>query len=95
MLTVNEYFDGKVKSIALKTKTLPATVGVMAEGEYRFGTGAAETMHIISGEVSVRLPDESEWQTFIDGQVFDVKGQSSFEVKAVVDTAYFCQYWPE
>ena len=34
MFEVNEYFDGKVKSIAFKTETLPATAGVMAQGEY-------------------------------------------------------------
>jgi len=38
MLDVNEYFDGKVKSIAFQTATLPATVGVMQAGEYEFNT---------------------------------------------------------
>ena len=38
MLKVNEYFDGKVKSIALKSGALPETVGVMDQGEYEFGT---------------------------------------------------------
>jgi len=42
MLTVNEYFDGKVKSIAFSTTTLPATVGVMAVGEYTFSTSQKE-----------------------------------------------------
>jgi len=35
MLKVNEYFDGKVKSIAFETATLPATVGVMVPGGIR------------------------------------------------------------
>lgn len=30
MLKVNEYFDGKAKSIAFQTSTLPATVGVIS-----------------------------------------------------------------
>jgi len=34
MLDVNEYFDGKVKSIGFQTETLRATVGVMAPGNY-------------------------------------------------------------
>ena len=29
MFEVNEYFEGKVKSIAFDTDTLPATIGVM------------------------------------------------------------------
>lgn len=95
MLSVNEYFDGKVKSIGLETRTLPATIGVMARGEYTFGTSNKETMHIVSGELNVQLPGEDHWQTFIDGQVFEVAADASFKVQAVVDTAYFCQYWPK
>lgn len=95
MLEVNEYFNGNVKSIALNTRTLPATVGVMAKGDYTFGTSAKETMHVVSGELCVQFPGEQSWQTFTDGQVFEVEGNSSFNVKAMVDTAYFCQYWPE
>ena len=38
MFKVNEYFDGKVKSIGFKTSEAPATVGVMAPWHYEFGT---------------------------------------------------------
>ena len=38
MLKTNEYFDGNVVSIAFQSETLPATVGVMAVGEYEFDT---------------------------------------------------------
>lgn len=38
MFKVNEYFDGNVASIAFATPEGPATVGVMAVGEYEFGT---------------------------------------------------------
>ncbi len=38
MIEVNEYFDGKVKSLSLHTDALPATVGVMQAGEYTFNT---------------------------------------------------------
>ncbi len=42
MLQSNEYFDGKVKSIGFtSSSTGRASVGVMAEGEYTFGYGAA------------------------------------------------------
>lgn len=95
MLQVNEYFDGNVKSIALQTRTLPATIGVMSKGEYTFGTSVKETMQVVNGELCVQLPGEQNWQTFTDGQVFEVEGNASFNVKVMVDTAYFCQYWPK
>ena len=47
MFKSNEYFDGKVKSIAFQGKDKPATVGVMAAGEYVFNTAEKEKMTII------------------------------------------------
>ena len=93
MLKVNEYFDGAVKSIALQTSTLPATVGVMAKGEYTFGTDCKEVMTVVCGELSIRQPGEEQWQTYEDGQTFEVEANVKFEVKALVDTAYLCKYW--
>jgi hypothetical protein len=46
VLDVSEYFDGNVKSIGFQTETLRATVGVMAPGEYEFGTSQHETMAV-------------------------------------------------
>ena len=49
MLQSNEYFDGKVKSIGFtSSSTGSASVGVMAEGEYTFGTAQPEEMTVIN-----------------------------------------------
>jgi Uncharacterized protein conserved in bacteria len=92
MLDVNEYFDGKVKSIAFQSNTLPATVGVMAAGDYTFGTDCKEIMTVVNGELVVKLPGKDTWQTFISGQTFEVEANQSFDLKVTVDTAYLCQY---
>ena len=91
-LDVNEYFDGKVKSIALQTESLPATVGVMAPGEYTFGTSQDEVMTVVSGALTVKLPGAEEWQTFGQGESFSVDANASFDLKVAIDTAYFCTY---
>ncbi len=64
MLETNEYFDGNVKSIGFKTATLPATVGVMEIGEYEFATSQKKTMTVVSGALTVMLPNASDWKTF-------------------------------
>ncbi|OUS25551.1 hypothetical protein A9Q99_21065 [Gammaproteobacteria bacterium 45_16_T64] len=92
MLTTNEYFDGKVKSIALKNNELPATVGVMDIGEYTFGTSEKETMTVVSGELIVKLPDTEEWKSFTDGDAFIVEANKSFDLKVNAQTAYLCVY---
>ena len=71
MLKVNEYFDGKAKSISFQTSTLPATVGVISPGEYEFGTSKKETMTVISGALTVLLPGMEEWMTYGAGESFD------------------------
>src|SRR5690606_528450 len=92
MLKVNEYFDGKVKSIAIQTATLPATVGAMEAGEYEFGTSQKEVMTVVSGSMDVLLPGSADWQTFAQGQSFEVAANVKFKVKMATQTAYFCTY---
>jgi len=92
MLNVNEYFEGKVKSIGLKTATLPATVGVMAPGEYTFGTSQKEYMTVVCGELVVKLPNTNEFVSFKDGETFIVEANQSFDLKVAIDTAYLCKY---
>ena len=92
MLKVNQYFDGKVASIALQTATLPATVGVMQPGEYTFGTSQFETMTVISGAISALLPNATEWQTFKPFEQFTIDANQKFKVKIDVETAYLCTY---
>ncbi len=92
MLDVNEYFDGKVKSIAFQNDTLPATIGVMAPGDYTFGTSQKETMTVVSGELLVKLPGSEQFESFKDGQQFVVAANQSFDLQVPVATAYLCHY---
>jgi len=92
MLDTNEYFDGNVKSIGFKTATLPATVGVMEIGEYEFGTSEKETITVVSGALTVMLPNASEWHTFKQGDNFIVAANENFQLKVDVATAYLCTY---
>ncbi|WP_053981243.1 pyrimidine/purine nucleoside phosphorylase [Marinagarivorans algicola] len=92
MITINEYFDGQVKSMAINSGVLPATIGVMLAGDYTFGTDKREVMTVVQGELIVKLPGENIKQTFKNGQVFEVPANSKFDVTVVIDTAYLCQY---
>ncbi|MEV6245948.1 pyrimidine/purine nucleoside phosphorylase [Streptomyces sp. NPDC051742] len=92
MFKVNEYFDGTVKSIAFEGSEGPATVGVMAVGEYEFGTAQREIMHVVSGALTVKLPGSDAWEEFGAGTRFDVPADSKFQLKVAVETAYLCEY---
>lgn len=92
MFKTNEYFDGKVKSIAFETAEGPATLGVMAAGEYEFGTSSVEFMTVISGKMLVQQPNENEWKSYSEFDTFKVEKNVKFKVKMEGDTAYRCLY---
>jgi len=92
MFKVNEYFDGNVKSIAFENEDGPATIGVMAPGDYEFGTSTVEYMTVISGMLTVLLPGESGWKDYKEGETFIVEKDSTFKLKVRKQTAYRCIY---
>ncbi len=92
MIKHNSYFDNAVQSLGFATEQQPASVGVMAPGDYQFGTEAAERMEVLSGALTVKLPGSDDWQTFAAGQGFDVPGNSKFDLQVTVNTAYLCLY---
>ena len=93
MLTVNEYFNGKVKSIRFKNaNTGDSSIGVMMPGEYIFSTNKPEEIMIISGSFKVLLPSAKDWQILEAGQIFHVQGKNEFSVEVVEPTAYICLY---
>ncbi|MDX1320759.1 MAG: pyrimidine/purine nucleoside phosphorylase [Oceanospirillum sp.] len=92
MLEVNSYFDDQVKSIALDNKQGQLTVGVMNVGDYTFGTSQHETMTVVSGALTVKLPGSEEWITYAAGERFEIDANQSFDVKVAEQTAYLCQY---
>lgn len=92
MFKTNEYFDGKVKSIALNSNEGDATIGVMAAGEYEFGTTTVEVMTVLSGELQVQLPGEKIWKSYCKFESFTVEKGVVFKAKTVEDTPYLCVY---
>jgi len=92
MLTVNEYFDGAVKSIGFDGVSGKASSGVMQIGEYTFGTSAAEVMKVVYGEMRVLLPGSESWRTVLAGEEFEVQANSSFDAKVTQVSAYLCFY---
>ena len=92
MFKTNEYFDGKVKSIAFATAECPATLGVMAAGDYEFGTSTVEYMTVVSGTMTVLLPGEAEWKIYSPFSTFIVPKNTKFSIRTSSDTAYLCLY---
>jgi purine/pyrimidine-nucleoside phosphorylase len=92
MLKHNSYFEGKVQSVGFERFGRRMTAGVIAPGEFHFGTDAPERMTVVSGELFARLPDGGDWRSFPAGTVFEVPGKSGFDVRASQPAAYLCEF---
>ena len=88
----NTYFDGQVQSIGYERNGRRATAGVIAPGEYHFGTDAAERMTVISGELSVRRDGTTGFTVYPAGTAFEVAAKSGFDVRATEASAYLCEF---
>ncbi|HDL85537.1 MAG TPA: pyrimidine/purine nucleoside phosphorylase [Candidatus Acetothermia bacterium] len=92
MFRTNEYFDGKVKSIAFEDENGRATVGVVAAGEYEFATSTVEIMTVTSGKLTVRLPGSDDWKDYVPHDTFTVEANKKFQLKVQQDSSYICLY---
>lgn len=87
------YFDGNVTSrTILFADGSKKTLGIMMPGEYQFGTDVAENMEMLTGDVEVLLPGESEWRLIPNGSSFDVPANSKFGIKVKSIADYCCTY---
>ncbi|MCF7858166.1 MAG: pyrimidine/purine nucleoside phosphorylase [Candidatus Cloacimonetes bacterium] len=93
MFTINDYFDGKVKSISFKDEKSEATLGVMAKGVYEFKTSKKEVMTVISGKLNVQLPGCESWKEFERYDSFTINADSTFKVKTIGESSYICRYY--
>ena len=49
-------------------------------------------MKVMEGEMTVKLPGSSDWQSFKTGTEFTIDANLSFDVKIETPTAYLCFY---
>jgi uncharacterized protein YaiE (UPF0345 family) len=92
MLKHNTYFDGRVQSVGFERHGRKQTVGVIAPGDYHFGTEGAERMTVVSGELHAKLQGGDTWVVYPAGTSFEIPGKSGFDVKAVTACAYWCEF---
>lgn len=92
----NVYFEGRVTS---RTVWFPdgskKTLGIALPGEYEFATALKEEMEILSGQLEIRLPGETAWQTVTAPAVFSVPAHAKFGMRVQTVVDYCCSYLAE
>ncbi len=90
VLKHNAYFEGQVQSIGFERNGRRMTAGVIAPGEFHFGTDAPERMTVVSGELEAKVHDA--WRVYPAGTSFEVPAKSGFDVRARHPAAYLCEF---
>ena len=90
----NIYFEGNVisRNIFLKDGSRK-TLGVMLPGNYEFSTETREMTEIMSGKLNLKLQNDEDWKSIIDGMDFNIPKNSSFKVEVLELVNYTCSYF--
>ena len=91
MINVNEYFDGRIKSLGFEIKGIPYTTGVILPGEYAIDTEKEEHITVTLGGFEIRPPG-SDWKTVKIGDTVVIQANSTFDVKISETASYICMY---
>jgi len=91
MIKLNEYFDGKVKSLGFELDGIPYTVGVILAGDYTFSTEKNEHIQVVAGEIEIKPPGNA-WKKIKKGEAAVIPAKSSFDLKLKKPAAYICAY---
>ena len=91
MIKVNEYFEGKIKSLGFELHGTQYTVGVILPGDYSIDTEKEEHITLTVGEFEIRPPD-SDWKTAQIGDTIVIPANSTFDVKVSEPVSYICMY---
>jgi uncharacterized protein YaiE (UPF0345 family) len=91
MITVNEYFEGKIKSLGFELHGTQYTAGVILPGDYSIDTEKEEHITVTVGEFEIRPPD-SDWKTAQIGDTTVIPANTTFDVRVSEPVSYICVY---
>ena len=91
MITVNEYLEGKVKSLGFELEGTRYTAGVLMPGEYSFDTEEQEHITVTVGEFEIRPPG-ANWKTVTTGDAIVIQANSAFDLRVKKPASYICVY---
>jgi uncharacterized protein YaiE (UPF0345 family) len=91
MIKVNEYLEGKVKSLGFDSGGTRYTTGVFLPGEYTFDTEQEEHITVTVGRIEIQIPGE-KWKTVKIGETVVIPPRSKFNLKVAQPASYVCRY---
>jgi uncharacterized protein YaiE (UPF0345 family) len=91
MIKLNEYIEGKVKSLSFEINGVEYTTGVMVPGEYSFNTKKEEHITVTVGEFEIRRHG-TDWKRMRSGETIVIPASSTFDLKISKAASYVGMY---
>ncbi len=92
MIKVNEYFEGKIKSLEAEFEGVRFTTGIFLPGDYNFETKEERHITVTLGSLSIRLPRE-EWKKVSKGETIIVPAGVKIDLRVDKTNSYICLYY--
>jgi len=91
MINVNEYFEGKIKSLGFELEGTQYTIGVMLPGAYSVDTEKEEHITVTLGGFEI-CPPGLDWKTVKIGDTVVIPANATFDLKVSKPASYTCIY---
>ena len=91
MINVNEYFEGKIKSLGFELEGTRYTAGVLMPGQYSINTEKEEHIAVTVGQFEIRPPG-ADWRVAKAGDTVVIPANSTFDMKVTNPASYVCMY---
>jgi len=91
MIKVNEYLEGKVKSLGAEFEGEYFTTGIMLPGQYKFTAEKEERIVVTLGTLNIQLPGK-EWKKVSKGEAAVVPPGVEFQLFVEKTVSYICFY---
>ncbi|NOX86494.1 MAG: pyrimidine/purine nucleoside phosphorylase [Chlorobi bacterium] len=91
MYQLRKYHGDRVQSLTYDDGKLAFSIGIIAPGEYEFGSIKKEIFTVTHGEISAWY-EGGAWTIASQGKGFEVPGHKNFKLKVEQVSAYICYY---
>jgi len=92
MYELRKYHGDKVMSLTYDDKMQSFSVGIIAPGEYQFGSLKKEIFTVTSGKIGFWVEDEEGWTTCNTGEEFNIPEHKNFKLTVIETSSYICFY---
>ena len=92
MYELRKYHGDKVMSLTYDDSEQSFSVGIIAPGEYQFGSLKKEIFTVTSGKIGFWVESDEGWTTCNITESFTIPEHKNFKLTVIETSSYICFY---